>query len=364
MGEQLQEDVFTGLTTRRREALIDDLIGTKDQLAGDGNRRFQIDRRPDIAGGGGLDSRRRGLSLWFTGTIRETLRAALCLPAYLTAMKTALVLVLALAASVPTQAQIFRSPVFGGAVLGAIIGHNSGSLGHSAGRGAAYGAAAGLLLDGAFGPAYRGGYGYDGGFDRRYGRSAARIYVYRDAPFIYGDYGYDYNYDYAFDARPDYPASGLWLGALAGAIIGRNSGSLGHSAWRGAAYGAGAGYLLGSIAEGSYRRREILMAPPTAVASVASAQPQQVTIINNYYNGAGPMRFGQQFVWTVIMPRPGLPADSPDPVFHYYFHTMKTSLRFSVRSRPDRGCPPARRGLRLARRAKSLGRPGGPDETR
>jgi len=209
-----------------------------------------------------------------------------------TAMKTALVLILALAAFAPARAQIFRSPVLGAAGLGAIIGRNSGSLGHDAWRGAAYGAAAGLLLDGAFGPRYYGSsYGYDGAFARRNGRSAAHIYAYRDAPVVFSRYGYgcDYNYDYAFDGRPDYPAPGLWLGALAGAILGHNSGSLGHSAWRGAAYGAGAGYLLGSIAEANYRRREIPVAPLTTVASAPSPQPQQVTIINNYYNGAGPM---------------------------------------------------------------------------
>lgn len=203
-------------------------------------------------------------------------------------MKTALVLLLAVAAYAPAQAQIFRSPVFGGAVLGAIVGRNSGSLGHDAWRGAAYGAAAGLLLDGAFGPGYYGGYGYYGAVGRRYGWATPGAYVYRAAPVVYADYGYDYNYDYAYSVRPDYQASGLWLGALAGAIIGRNSGSLGHSAWRGAAYGAGAGYLLGSLAESNVRRREILVGPAVSTAAAAPAQPQQVTIINNYYN-ATPM---------------------------------------------------------------------------
>src|SRR5471030_1693024 len=107
-------------------------------------------------------------------------------------MNTALVLILALAAYAPAQAQIFRSPVFGGPVLGAIIGHNSGSLG--------------------------------------------------------------------------------------------------HNAWRGAAYGAGAGYLLGSIAENNARHREVLVGSSAPVATAASAQPQQVTVINNYYNApATPM---------------------------------------------------------------------------
>jgi hypothetical protein len=207
-------------------------------------------------------------------------------------MKTALVLGLALTALAPAQAQIFRSPLFGGvangALIGAIIGNNSGSLGHNAWRGAAYGAAAGLLFDSAFGPgngdvsaSY--GYGHDfrGGRGRPDGYSAPRVYVYSPAPVVYS--GYDYNYDYAFDDRPDYRGSGLWLGALAGAIIGRNSGSLGHSAWRGAAYGAGAGYLLGAISEGSARRREVMVERAAPVSAV-STQPQPVTIINNYYN--------------------------------------------------------------------------------
>src|SRR5471030_2752317 len=132
-------------------------------------------------------------------------------------MNTALVLILALAAYAPAQAQIFRSPVFGGPVLGAIIGNNSGSLGHNAWRGAAYGAAAGLLLDGALGRSdgYVGasyGYGYSGGRGRAFRYSAPRVYVACPAPVVYG--GYDYNYDYAFAGRPDYRGSGLWLGAL------------------------------------------------------------------------------------------------------------------------------------------------------
>jgi hypothetical protein len=46
-------------------------------------------------------------------------------------------------------------------------------------------------------------------------------------------------------------ATGFWLGALAGGILGHNSGDLGHNAWRGAAWGAGAGLLLGSVVEAS-----------------------------------------------------------------------------------------------------------------
>ena len=76
--------------------------------------------------------------------------------------------------------------------------------------------------------------------------------------------------------RPNYAGNGLLLGAIAGAIIGNNSGSLGHDAWRGAAYGAGAGLLLGALAENSARRHEAAAAPlvisgPPAAATAAPA---------------------------------------------------------------------------------------------
>jgi len=99
----------------------------------------------------------------------------------------------------------------------------------------------------------------------------------------YGDYGYR-----------SVSSRGLLLGALAGGIIGHNSGTLGHRAWRGAAWGAGAGWLLGTLADS--RRRAVVSeapvilqtAPAAPVQAAAPAQPQQITIINNYYN-ASPM---------------------------------------------------------------------------
>jgi hypothetical protein len=151
-------------------------------------------------------------------------------------MKTNIAFALALLALVPAQAQVFGPESVGGVVLGgiagAIIGNNSGSLHHNAWQGAAIGAGAGLLFGSALG-------------DSRYQNAWANTqvtmpgaYVYRDSPYYYAG-GRGYAYD-----RPDYAATGTLLGGIAGAIIGNNS--HGHNAWRGAAIGAGAGYLFGS----------------------------------------------------------------------------------------------------------------------
>jgi len=210
-------------------------------------------------------------------------------------MKPIFLLSLALVAAAPTQAQIIRPESVNGAVLGgiagAIIGNNSGDLGHNAWRGAAYGAGAGLLLGSLVGEAseYRHGhevpvpaprtyvyrespgYGYYSGYGYRtypaYPSYSSRV-VYRDT------YGYDDDYASGYD-RPDYASSGLLLGGLAGAIIGNNSGDLGHNAWRGAAWGAGAGYILGAIADHHARQREAaltrIVASPVPAAGAAPA---------------------------------------------------------------------------------------------
>lgn len=250
--------------------------------------------------------------------LAETLRKAGCLPFSVYSfpdMKTFLSFSLALAALVPSHAQSIRreavNGVASGAVAGAVIGNNSGSLGHNAWRGAAYGAGAGLLVGSAIGHAnrraeahrpavhHRGDYRpsvFYSDFHRpHYGYSYVsrpsfyRPYVYRSEPVYY----YDPSDTYVA-ARPNYAGSGLFLGALAGAIIGHNSGSLGHNAWRGAAYGAGAGLLIGSIAESRARRAEAAAAT-LANAAAAPAAPatsvgqQATTIINNtYYNSPAP----------------------------------------------------------------------------
>ena len=204
-------------------------------------------------------------------------------------MKTLLSVAVALMALLPAQAQIFRPAAVNGAVLGgiagAIIGNNSGSLRHDAWRGAAIGAGAGLLIGSAI-DADRHDVWYGSG------APAPRNYVYRRGPAYRSQGGYAYSYPYRggyYYSRPDYRASGVILGGLGGAIIGNNSRVFRHDAWRGAAWGAGIGYILGAIAEDNVRYREravesvpvYVQAPSTPAPAV---QPQQVTIINNYYN--------------------------------------------------------------------------------
>ncbi len=184
-------------------------------------------------------------------------------------MKTPFLLGLALlVAAVPAQAQLFR-PSLNGAVLGgiagAIIGNNSGSLHHNAWQGAAIGAGAGLLLEAAAG----------------YPRPVGGAVTY-GGPYVYrGRYGYN--------GHGSAAADGLWLGALAGGVIERHDRGFRHDGWRGAAWGAGVGWLLGSVIDAnayddSYPPRVIVREAPVMAAAQPAPAPQQVTIINNYYN--------------------------------------------------------------------------------
>lgn len=150
-----------------------------------------------------------------------------------------------------------------------------------------------------------------------YGRGPAYVSPWRHAPYWQGSYGYyspvrhvpAYGYyagygvgyphynRYGYYGPGSYSANGLVLGALAGGIIGNNSGTFNHSAWRGAAWGAGVGWLLGTVAD-AHRRPVVYesgstsapaSAAPVQAQPVATPPPQQVTIINNYYNTATPM---------------------------------------------------------------------------
>jgi uncharacterized protein YcfJ len=248
-------------------------------------------------------------------------------------MKTAFSLCLACVVVTSASAQIFRPEAVNGALLGgiagAVIGNNSGDLGHNAWKGAALGAGAGLILGEAAGNAraasrdpqvyssrrgdyvYRDapsvrigvgygsvrghGHGYFGGGRGYYGRGGSYFGVYSPgyrydyAPSYgyYGGYGAGYPYydSYGHPGSGSAAANGLWLGALAGGILGHNSGDFRHNAWRGAAWGAGAGWLLGSIVDAN-RRPVVYESAPAPAAPPAA--PQQITIINNYYN-ATPM---------------------------------------------------------------------------
>jgi uncharacterized protein YcfJ len=225
-------------------------------------------------------------------------------------MNTPLTLCLALLAVAPLSAQVFRPETINGALLGgiagAVVGHNSGSLSHNGWQGAAIGAVAGGLIGSAVANdrdrndvQVRAGYGSP--------------YVYRQPAVVYGGYrggrgyyggGYYGGVGYYGDGYYGSAATdGLFLGALAGGIIGHNSGSLHHNGWRGAAWGAGIGWLLGSVADYNrpvaYAQSPVYVQPAAAPAAQPAAAPQQVTIINNYYGNATPMSqanglFGRQ----------------------------------------------------------------------
>ena len=217
-------------------------------------------------------------------------------------MKTLGLVFLCAGLTASLSAQVFRpaavSGAATGAVVGAIIGNNSGSLHHNAWKGAAIGAGAGLLLGAAIDDSRS-----HGPWGRTYAPAPRPVYVARYTPYHYGwaprHVGHGHYYGGAwlplgaaytsYGYYGDYVWPTTLLGGIAGAIIGHNSGH--HNAWRGAAIGAGAGLVLGSIAESAAREREAAAAAqawasrPAAEATVSNNQaPQNVTIINNYYN--------------------------------------------------------------------------------
>ena len=112
---------------------------------------------------------------------------------------------------------------------------------------------------GAWRPAWRAPYRY--GWPYRSGTVISYRYGYPG--YSFGVYD-DVYVSSAYPARANYATNGLLWGALAGAVIGNNSGDLGHNAWRGAAYGALGGYVLGAIAD---RRAEARAAESVAAVS-------------------------------------------------------------------------------------------------
>lgn len=221
-------------------------------------------------------------------------------------MKTAISFCLALMALSSAQAQMFR-PEAGS--RGPRVAVNGGGERNDRGERGDRGRAP-VRVGVGYSPGYYGSgygygrYGYDGrrgyswsvGYDwPRYRYSYAPVYSYSYYPG-YGA-GYPY-YDMGYYGSGSGAANGLLLGALAGGIIGHNSGDFRHNGWRGAAWGAGVGWLLGSIVDANrrvvgYQPAPTVMAQPAAVVPVQqaqpAAQPQPVTIINNYYNSSTPM---------------------------------------------------------------------------
>lgn len=217
-------------------------------------------------------------------------------------MKLFLPLALVVLTLAPARAQIFRPQAVNAALIGglagAIIGHNSGTLHHNAWRGAAIGAGAGLLIGSAFEDArddrsWRENRGWRDDRGWRGGRASdSGLYVYRHPSVFHHGHQHRGDGHGYYHTRPDYRTSGVFLGGLSGAIIGHNSRGLHHNPWRGAAWGAGLGYLFGSLAEHNARARTVIEESPALVSSVPAptVQPQQVTIINNYYGStATPM---------------------------------------------------------------------------
>lgn len=139
-------------------------------------------------------------------------------------------------------------------------------------------------------------WGYSGWRYPQYSYYAPRYYVPSYGYYTgYGD-GYPY-YSTGYYGSGSAAANGLVLGALAGGIIGHNSGEFRHNGWRGAAWGAGLGWLLGTVVDAN-RRPVVYPSAPGVMSSVqpvqvqaqpVAAQAQPVTIINNYYNSSTPM---------------------------------------------------------------------------
>lgn len=210
-------------------------------------------------------------------------------------MKTLLILGLALATTLPSQAQLFSRDALGTAVVGGILG---GVIGHNSGRktaeGIGIGAGTGLLL---------------GALANDYKRQAGYEPSYSPEPTYYGGNPYRYT------------TTGAVLGGIAGGVIGHNNG---RRTAEGVAIGAASGAVLGVIADQSLQHRPsnyypapaanhqfrshhpqglpvfvtqpaVVTTPiasgyiaPAAATGTAPIQAQTV-IINNYYGGGSQM---------------------------------------------------------------------------
>lgn len=157
-------------------------------------------------------------------------------------MKTLLILGLALATTLPSQAQLFSRDNLGSALVGGILG---GVIGHNSGRktaeGIGIGAGAGLLL---------------GALSNDYKRQAGYEPAYTPEPTYYGGNQYRYT------------TTGAVLGGIAGGVIGHNNG---RRTAEGVAIGAASGLVLGHVADQSVRRPANYYHAPTAYTHVPAA---------------------------------------------------------------------------------------------
>ena len=165
------------------------------------------------------------------------------------------------------QAQLFTPESFAGAAVGGVAG---GVIGHNhhgqTAEGAAIGAGVGWLL-GSIAHQERAVYArrdYGGG-DPHYYDPYARGYEFRGyAP-----------YRPHRASRPNYGGLGMILGGVTGGIIGHNH--HGQTA-EGVAIGAGAGLLLGTIAEDVAREREARRAVERARAREIAAEEARAAV--------------------------------------------------------------------------------------
>ena len=191
-------------------------------------------------------------------------------------MKRIVLLSMVVVTVVSARAQLLTPESFGGALWGTVIGglaggncHNGGFSGNDAAIGAGVGLAVGTIA----------------GQLRQQNQSASQPYYYASAPpaqpyAYYAPNAYTapgYYYQPApqpapAPERPNYAVGGTLLGAASGALIGSG---IDHQTWQGAAIGAGAGLVLGGLAEYSAKKHEQKMAVAAQPAPPPQPQAQQ-----------------------------------------------------------------------------------------
>lgn len=137
-----------------------------------------------------------------------------------------------------------------------------------------------------------------------YGYGGYYGYGYPGYGYGYGGYGYPgvgvNVVSYGNSEAPGYTLGGAVIGGILGGVIGNNSGN--RNGWAGAAIGSAIGLIAGSVADNSAVRQQRVAAAAvgqqaaysdvtgqTTAPAPTKAQPQNLTIINNYYGNSTPM---------------------------------------------------------------------------